>query len=284
MGDSNSNDFQYYRYHPSIGAAVLFVILFIAATGIHTYQLVRTRTWYFIPFVIGGYFQWVGYIGRAISGHESPNFSMGPYIQQTLLLLISPTLFAASIYMELGRIIRLTDGEEHSLVRTKWLTLTFVLGDVISFLMQGWGGGVMSDDSGDSLEKGEHIIIGGLAVQLIFFILFVITSVKFHLSIREHPTPRSQQPDIAWEKHIYALYGSSLLILVRSVFRLVEYAQGNAGYLVSHEVFLYIFDGLLMLATMVVFVWIHPSEVNALLKGGQGAKAVRRVYSVYSLA
>ncbi|OGM50530.1 hypothetical protein ABOM_000888 [Aspergillus bombycis] len=283
MGDNKSNDFEYYRYNPSIGAAVLFVILFIAATGIHTYQLVRTRTWYFIPFVIGGYFQWVGYIGRAISGHESPNFSMGPYIQQTLLLLISPTLFAASIYMELGRIIRLTDGEEHSLVRTKWLTLTFVLGDVISFLMQGWGGGVMSDDSGDSLKKGEHIIIGGLTVQLVFFTLFVITSLKFHLSIREHPTPRSQQPHIEWEKHIYALYGSSLLILVRSVFRLVEYAQGNAGYLVSHEVFLYIFDGLLMLATMVVFVWIHPSQVNALLKGGQGAKAVRRVYSVYSM-
>lgn len=67
------------------------------------------------------------------------------------------------------------------------------------------------------------------------------------------------------------------------MFRLIEYAQGNDGYIVSHEVFLYLFDAVLMLATMMVFAWIHPSEVNALLKPGKGSKAIRRVYSVYSM-
>ena len=41
--------------------------------------------------------------------------------------------------MMLGRIILVTDGEEHSLIPKKWLTKTFVAGDVISFLMQGGG-------------------------------------------------------------------------------------------------------------------------------------------------
>ena len=41
--------------------------------------------------------------------------------------------------MMLGRIILVTDGEHHSLIPKKWLTKTFVVGDVISFLMQGGG-------------------------------------------------------------------------------------------------------------------------------------------------
>lgn len=46
---------------------------------------------------------------------------------------------AASIYMILGRIIVLTDGDSHSLVRRRWITKIFVTGDVISLLMQSSG-------------------------------------------------------------------------------------------------------------------------------------------------
>lgn len=103
--------------------------------------------------------EWVGYIGvrlpfpqlssvvemantklqRAIGSHESPNWSVGPYIQQSVLILVAPALFAASMYMELGRIIRLTDGAAHSVVSLRWLTKIFVCGDVFSFLMQASG-------------------------------------------------------------------------------------------------------------------------------------------------
>ena len=55
---------------------------------------------------------------------------------QTLLLLIAPALFAASIYMELGRIIELVDGESHAMIRKRWLTKLFVCGDVLSFTLQ----------------------------------------------------------------------------------------------------------------------------------------------------
>jgi len=58
---------------------------------------------------------------------------------QTLLLLLGPSFFAASIYMILGRIIRLTGGEIHSPIRPKRLTKIFVLGDVLSFCVQSGG-------------------------------------------------------------------------------------------------------------------------------------------------
>jgi hypothetical protein len=66
-------------------------------------------------------------------------WTMGPYIIQSILILIAPALMAASIYMILGRIILLTDAESYSLVRRQWLTKTFVMGDVLSFLLQSSG-------------------------------------------------------------------------------------------------------------------------------------------------
>lgn len=62
-----------------------------------------------------------------------------PYVLQSLFLLLGPTLLAASIYMVLGRLIRLLNADNYSIIRTTWLTKVFVLGDVISFLAQSGG-------------------------------------------------------------------------------------------------------------------------------------------------
>jgi hypothetical protein len=35
-------------------AAIIFTILFLLITAIHLYQVIRTKTMIFIPFVIGG--------------------------------------------------------------------------------------------------------------------------------------------------------------------------------------------------------------------------------------
>lgn len=55
---------------------------------------------------------------------------------QSLLLLLAPALFAASIYIILGRIILVVDGEQFSPIKRRWLTKLFVAFDVLSFTTQ----------------------------------------------------------------------------------------------------------------------------------------------------
>jgi hypothetical protein len=43
-----------YHYEPSLAAAIIFAVTFGISTTAHTYQLIRGRTWYFIPFLVGG--------------------------------------------------------------------------------------------------------------------------------------------------------------------------------------------------------------------------------------
>ncbi|KAE8390153.1 hypothetical protein ETB97_009057 [Aspergillus alliaceus] len=263
--DSNEAVFAFYRYDPSMGGAVLFILLFIGTTGYHIFQMVKARMWFFVPFVIGGIFEIIGYIGRAMSSKESPNWTLGPYIIQTLFLLLAPALLAASIYMFLGRIILVLQAESHALLKKKWLTKIFVTGDVLSFVLQGAGGGIQSSGSLDNMKNGEHIIVIGLLVQIVFFGFFIVTATHFLWKLKKYPIPRSCSPEIPWRKHLNVLYATSLLIMIRSIFRLAEYIQGNNGYLLHHEIYIYIFDALLMFTTMVIFNVIHPQEIGQLL-------------------
>ncbi|ORY11055.1 RTA1 like protein-domain-containing protein [Clohesyomyces aquaticus] len=280
-----------YRYIPSKPAAIVFVVAFSLTTFLHVFQLSRKRTWYFIPLVIGGIFELTGYIGRILSVNDV--WALGPFIMQSLLLLVAPALFAASIYMVLGRIILLVDGEQYSLIRKRWLTKIFVLGDILSFCVQGGGGGIQAIGTLTSMNTGEKLIIVGLFLQLFFFGFFIVVAGLFHWRfVKANPDMRKQSgvssqlettshrprrltgssnspltetgvPELPWKRHIYVLYAASTLIMVRSVFRVIEYLMGNHGFLLRHEYFLYIFDAVLMFVVMVLFNVVHPSEVSA---------------------
>jgi hypothetical protein len=182
---------------------------------------------------------------------------------QSLLLLVAPALLAASIYMILGRLILVVDGEHHSLIPKKWLTKTFVAGDVLSFVMQSGGAGMMSSGNSKSVKLGEKVIVGGLIMQVIFFIIFLFVATAFYQRIQREPTVRAstlqKNGKTGWMTLFYALFTASGFILVRSIFRVIEYIQGDAGYLLRNEVWLYIFDSVLMLSVVVLFNIIHPS-------------------------
>ncbi|KAL4863181.1 hypothetical protein BDV12DRAFT_177813 [Aspergillus spectabilis] len=273
---ASDDEHNIYGYNPSIPAAAIFIVLFGGSTGYHIYQLVKARALYFIPFVIGGVFQILGYLFRILSHNNTDSNPL--YALQTVLILLGPALYAASIYMVLGRLIIYLDAQEHSLVRVNWMTKIFVTGDVVSFLMQCGGGGLMSGDNPDSRKIGETITIIGLVVQVIFFGFFLITAIICHIRIHKATTSRALEATQHWRGNwtarnwvtlLYALYVVSVLILIRSVFRLVEFIDGYGGYLMTHEVFLYVFDAVLMAVVMGVLNFWHPCFVILSGKGYQ---------------
>ncbi|RAK81097.1 RTA1 domain-containing protein [Aspergillus fijiensis CBS 313.89] len=276
MAGNNKIDFKLYRYTPSRAAAVIFVVLFSLTTAYHVYQLTRRRAWYFLAFVIGGTFQIIGYICRVLA-HDHKD-SVPIYSVQTILILLAPPLYAASIYMVLGRLIIYLRAERLSIVPVRWMTKIFVTGDVVAFVMQAAGGGIMASGTVSSYNLGEHITVGGLCVQLAFFTFFMGTCALFHRRIRQSPTTEAVvvtarlhgRSTRSWEGILLGLYIASILILARSIFRLIEYAQGNDGFLISHEVFMYVFDSTLMVLTMVVINVFYPSIVLGRLQRERG--------------
>lgn len=127
----------------------------------------------------------------------------------------------------------------------------------------------MTSGSSTTLEIGQWVIVAGLCIQLLFFGAFIISSIIFHLRIVRLPTAESEQTKKKarfilprdWRGLLCACYAVSVLILIRSVYRLVEFIQGQQGYVISHEIFLYIFDAVMMFLVMVLMNLLHPSTV-----------------------
>lgn len=182
-----------------------------------------------------------------------------PFSIQNTFILLGPALFAASIYMCLSRIIRSVRADNLSLVQPRKLTRTFVLGDVLSFMVQGSAAGLMV--TGDNAKMGEGIVIGGLMIQIIVFGLFAATAVVFKKRISRSPTPESCDASVPWEKSLRMLFIVSALIMIRSLFRVAEFAMGNDGYILQHEWTMYIFDSVLMFAVMVVYYLWYPTYI-----------------------
>ncbi|THV87295.1 RTA1-domain-containing protein [Aureobasidium pullulans] len=261
MSDSNDGEINFVLYHytPSIVAAIIFVVLFALGFFGHVFYIFKLRARYFIPFTIGVLLECLGYVGRALS--HSDKEALGPFIMQSLLILVAPALYAASIYMVLGRIIRRLDAEEYSVIRTKWLTKVFVIGDVFSFLVQSSGAGLQAKGDLDSFNLGKNIVIAGLIIQIIIFGFFVIVAGLFHVRVNKLPTGASVDSNLRWRKHMYNLYFCSAIILIRNLIRVVEYAQGNNGYIITHEWMLYIFDAVFIFLVTVAFLVLHPSKL-----------------------
>jgi hypothetical protein len=203
----------------------------------------------------------IGYCARAAAGSRTD--SLLPYILQYNMILLPPALFAATIYMILGRIILLTEATHLSIVSPRWLTAIFVSGDVISFMMLGSSSGltILSTNHPSLATTAKWVVLVGLGIQLVAFALFGLTALAFHARIIRRPTTASFQVDQKWRKTLQMLYGVSALVIVRSVFRLIEYAGGEDGYLLSHEWPLYAFGTLTMLAVAVISFYVYPSNI-----------------------
>ncbi|KAL4863032.1 hypothetical protein BDV12DRAFT_202505 [Aspergillus spectabilis] len=250
----------YYLWHyvPSRAAAVIFLLLFLAGTAFHTWKIWKHKTYFCMCFAIGGFFEFIGYCART-SAHNKTG-KMMPFCIQNVFILLGPALFTASIYMVLGRIIVLVKGEKHSLIPVRWLTKVFVAGDVLSFLIQGGAAGMMI--STDLARLGNKLVVIGLVVQVVMFGLFVVTAMIFQLRMNgDLHAPEIFSANFRWRFHLNTLYIVSVLIMVRSVFRVVEFVMGNDGYLLQNEWPLYVFDAALMWLVMVVFGVRYPSDV-----------------------
>lgn len=249
-----------YGYSPSKVGIGISVVLFAIVTAHHGWMMFRKRCWFWTSFWIGGILEVLGYIIRGVSSNQPDN--VGLYAIQSLFILLPPILFAASIYMTLSRLLVYIEGDFVSPIKVKYVTKLFVFGDVLSFLLVSSGAGLQA--SAETVEKsktGSNIVIGGLVIQLIFFSGFLILSSLCHGRLNQHNWRTTFSGKLQWPILFYALYGACILILARSIFRVIEYADGRDGKLMTTEIYMYILDTLLMFLVMVLFSVVHPTYV-----------------------
>ncbi|EPS45343.1 hypothetical protein H072_621 [Dactylellina haptotyla CBS 200.50] len=257
----DGTDYYLWKFLPSIPIALVFLFLFGVATVALSWRIYKTKTWYCIVFAVGGFFQVIGY-GARIYCHWNTNL-IGAYVVQSTFILLAPVLYAASIYMVLGRLVSSARAGHLSIVRPTRLTKIFVAGDILSLTVQGNAVSLTTKDKTKSI--GEAIITAGLFIQLIVFGFFVIVALIFHKRMRKGIANGSEQePDVPWRQGLRMLYACSVLIMVRSVFRVIEYIMGVDSYLLTTEWPGYVFDAALMVVVQYIFLVWFPHKFQYL--------------------
>ncbi|KAI4859576.1 RTA1-domain-containing protein [Hypoxylon rubiginosum] len=261
----------FYRYDPFEAVAAVSCALFGVTFLWSTFMTIQKRAWVWIVQLVAIFMEVLGYADRIKSAGDPTNLNL--YAVQFCVIILAPVLMAAAIYVVFGRIVvHVVPAQQRTMrllwVPPRWITPIFVACDVVALVVQLIGAVMVSStqatdkNAAKKLNTGKNMALAGLAIQIAAFGLFTIVAARFHFTSRQFVTnlqsryedagsggtvsvkgsPRKINPN--WRRLLYAINISCVLVLIRSAFRVVEFAEGTDGAVMRQEWFMYVFDTL----------------------------------------
>lgn len=244
-------------------------MLFAISTVVHLFQVSRYRVWTFALITLACLLETVGYIFRTLSSRNDP-YNVIWFVVQYFLIVVAPVFISAGIYFSINRLIAwaATIGFNEASEGTKrrwWLSPKlilwgFITADVLTTIMQIAGAALVgsSESNGKNPNTGNNILLAGLAMQTVSFTIFLLVLLLFRISLGKDVNARSYSR--SKDVFILAVAVASLLVYLRTVFRLAETAQGLFGSVSTNEKFF----GTLEFAPVMLAIWIlavwHPGR------------------------
>ncbi|KAG2141757.1 RTA1-like protein [Suillus bovinus] len=242
----------------TLTAVAISFALLIAV--IQTYRIIYKGARWMWPMVVGEYIYAIGF-GFRFALHYNPD-SLGIYIAEYLMIVLSPCFFIAANYVLFGRLVREIGCVHQVLLPVRRFTLTFVLSDVTTFLVQAVGASITTSTVYNSALLGLHVFLAGLVLQLASFIFFCAIYARFIYKVHAEPAiwmrDSKQHWNSDWRTLAAAMVVSCIGILIRSCYRVAEIAQGFHGSLASSETAFYLGDTLPIFVAILIYVPFWP--------------------------
>jgi hypothetical protein len=248
--DNEQNTLKFFHYIPNRTLAIVGLAVFAVAAVFLTVRIYMSkcrRFLYILP--ITALMECIGYLIRILCYNST---TLGEYIVMTLFLLLSPNALALVNYKALGEIIRLSNVQTTRFyVGPKFVTWFFFWSDILAFFLQASGGGLQAMSSSNMATIGMAITLVGLSVQLVFFASFGLIAIHvnrnpaYNYHVQGQTDPKG--------KLIRCLYITLVLLYIRAIYRVAEYAGGFSGPIASTEWAFYVFDGLVIVFSFVVY-------------------------------
>ncbi|KAJ6495505.1 RTA1 like protein-domain-containing protein [Mycena vulgaris] len=254
-----------YGYIPHEYVAIIFVVLFAISTIMHVGQATYYRMWWLFPTAcLCGIGELVGWSGRLWSSF-SPSFG-DPYMMQITSTIISPTPLIAVNFILLSRIVTRL-GPCYARLTPKWYTIIFVSCDIFALVIQGAGGGIASSaDTLSGANLGAHIMLAGIVFQFVAIITYSALAADFlrryirDLPLRAGPNERGVL-DGNLKTMIAALMFSTLVLFIRSIYRIIELSTGWNGRIIETEVYFNVLDGGMVILAIFTINFAHPGRL-----------------------
>jgi len=282
------------NYLPSLAGNALYMAIFSLLLFVNLLFGIRYKTTTFTIWMsLGLIGEAVGYVGRIMLHNNI--FSFNAFLIYLVPLTIAPAFVTACIYLCLARIISIMDPNlTYTRLKPKVYTTIFVTFDFIALVLQGAGGGITSTGNDTTTDLlGVNVMIAGLAFQIFSLVVFIALCSDFawrfyrasgtgsapssgpmlennstYVLLDKNETSISTTPTLATLDHvrrsrmfkglILALACATILILIRSCYRLAELRGGFHGTLANNEVLFMILEGPMIIISVLLLNVFHP--------------------------
>lgn len=120
----------------------------------------------------------------------------------------------------------------------------------------------MTSQRGDSPALGTNIMLAGLGFQVFTLALFMLLCGEYAVRVARSAALDTTHAKLRASKKfrgfLAALAVSTACIMVRSVYRVVELAQGWEGALIKNETLFFVLEGVMVTVAVLVFGLLHP--------------------------
>ena len=247
-----------YGYVPSLALAVIGAVTFGISTALHLGQSLRYKTWYFAIIVVGVAMEVVGYVFRALSSQKDP-YSIIYFVVQYFFIVCAPVFFSAAIYVVLSRFINKA-GRAYAPFPPRLIVIVFVTLDVLTTGIQIAGAALIgtAESNQKSPSTANNILLAGLAIQVFSFAVCfaILCACIWRVSQQKDKTVWAASASA--RTLLLALVITSALVELRTIFRLIETAQGVFGFLSSHEAFFGCLEYLPIVLAVSTWNVLHP--------------------------
>ncbi|KAK4957554.1 phospholipid-translocating ATPase rsb1 [Elasticomyces elasticus] len=251
-----------FLYIPSYGGNIFFAIWFGIMILPQIGLGIRYKTWAFgSAVIIGLALEVVGYAAR-VQLNNNP-FDGNSFLMYLITLTIAPVFISAAIYLCLTRIIVIY-GQKCSRFMPGTVAVAFMTSDFLSLLLQAVGGAIAdtADTHADS-QTGIDIMIAGLVLQAISLAAFLLFVADFawrcHRGVLDQdPAKQRVRNQMMFKAFMASLLLATVVILIRSIFRVAELWGGFDGALWNDEVDFLILDGAMISLASLCLSALHP--------------------------
>ncbi|KAJ7323665.1 RTA1-like protein [Mycena albidolilacea] len=240
-----------YGYTPQEAITILFLVLYGISTILHAGQATYFRMWWLFPTaVLCGLGELIGWSSRLWSSLAPAADT--PFTIQISTTIIAPTPLLAATFMIISRIVEWL-GASYSRLTPKWYTILFLPCDIIALVVQGVGGGMASTATDlDGANVGANVMLGGIAFQLVVIIRY----------IRDRPVRAEELPRRFLTPRLKTMLGalafSTTVLVIRSIYRLIELSGGWNGRIIRTEVYFNVLDGGMVTLAIFTLNFVHP--------------------------
>ncbi|KAG7701868.1 hypothetical protein KL910_000323 [Ogataea haglerorum] len=268
------------------GNVALLVVMSIFLAIQLIYGAIYKNWWFFTCFTLGLILEVLGYSGRIWSNKNIASFDA--YVLQLVCLTLAPCFLMAGVYYTIGE-MTIIMGQMYSWLKPMQYSMIFIMCDLIAIALQAAGGAVAASalDVLDSTRGGANIMVGGLAFQVFsiglfqfFWYVFLFRCYKSYKKYGDDcfdPQYASVRRRKIFLVYIGFISFAVLLVFVRSIYRLIELAQGFSGHLADTEIYFFILEALMMSLAICLLLITYPAAVygrNTKIKVDKSVRAL----------